>query len=72
MKRILTATLAAIATISVATPALALAGRQAEAFYGGLGNKLSERHTEELYDGFGNKDSEGSETDPEYIGNQFR
>lgn len=40
-----------------------------EEFYEGLGNKLNERFEEEFYEGLGNK---GKETDPEYVGSQFR
>ena len=55
MKRILNATLATIALVTIASPASALTGRHADEFKEGLGNKLTGRHADEFHEGLGNK-----------------
>ena len=55
MKRILNATLATIALITVASPASALTGRFEQEFNEGLGNKLTGRIAQEFEEGIGNK-----------------
>ena len=55
MKRILNATLATIALITIASPASALTGRFEQEFNEGLGNKLTGRIAQEFEEGLGNK-----------------
>ena len=55
MKRILNATLATIALVTLASPASALTGRFEQEFNEGLGNKLTGRFEQEFNEGLGNK-----------------
>ncbi|MEM9217935.1 MAG: hypothetical protein AAGD25_26790 [Cyanobacteria bacterium P01_F01_bin.150] len=55
MKRILNATLATIALVTIASPASALTDRFEQEFKEGLGNKLTGRFEQEFNEGLGNK-----------------